>query len=62
MSKFETRAWGERKPGRLRSLLAGFAFFAVAHGFDGAGGLFGGGVGFFAGAGGYGALFDVGGL
>ena len=28
-------------------LLAGFAFFAVAHGFDGAGGFFGGGS-FFA--------------
>lgn len=45
-------------------LLTSFAFFAVAHGFDGAGGLFGGGVGLGggSGSGGDGALFDVAGL
>lgn len=48
----------------MEVLLAGFAFFSVAHGFDGAGGLFGGGVCLFcaSGAGSYGAFLDVAGL
>ena len=44
------------------SLLASLALFAVAHGLDGAGGLFGGGVSLFAGVGSDGGLLDVRGL
>ena len=47
---------------RIFRLLTGFAFFTIPHGFDGAGGLFGGGVGLFTSSGGYGALFDIRGL
>ena len=48
----------------MATLLAGLAFFAVAHGFDGAGGFFCGGVGLggTSGSGGDGGLFDVAGL
>ena len=44
------------------TLLASFALLTIPHRFDGAGGLFGGGVGFFAGACGDGAFLDVAGL
>ena len=43
-------------------LLTSLTFFTIPHRFDGAGGLFGGGVGFFAGACGDGAFLDVAGL